>query len=92
MISTFLSPLQTGGGPGSGRAGSPVSFVGTEADFEYDYYEPAVPGSFLDWPGELTSEIDIDQIIGDSDLMKTPTHRSVLITSRIWHCLAWPVC
>lgn len=45
----------------------------SEQDFEYDYYEPGLPGSFLRPPSHLfSSEIDIDQIIGDSDLMRPP--------------------
>ena len=59
----------------AGRQSPPLSLAGTEQDFEYDYYEPNVPGSFLqptDWGGDLSSEIDIDQIIGDSELMNTP--------------------
>uniref|UniRef100_A0A914W054 THSD1 third Ig-like domain-containing protein n=1 Tax=Plectus sambesii TaxID=2011161 RepID=A0A914W054_9BILA len=46
----------------------------SEQDFEYDYYEPGLPGSFLRPPSHLfSSEIDIDQIIGDSELMRPPT-------------------
>jgi hypothetical protein len=57
-----------------------------EQDFEYDYYEPAVPGSYLmptnanaaiGW--SAASQIDIDEIIGDSELMKM-REKSLLFT------------
>lgn len=39
----------------------------TEPDLEYDYYEATIPGSFLA-PISFQSEIDIDQIVGCSEL------------------------
>ncbi|KAM3729195.1 Hemicentin-1 [Dirofilaria immitis] len=46
---------------------SSLSF-NTDHDLEYDYYEPAVPGSFLTSSINFYSDIDIEQIIGSSDL------------------------
>lgn len=54
------------------------SWAGTDQDFEYDYYEPNVPGSFLIPPNNSISwvdeDINIDDIlVGSELLMKTPT-------------------
>ncbi len=52
-----------------------TSLAATEQDFEYDYYEPGMPGNCL-LPGNndaqkaVDSTIDIDEIIGDSELMR----------------------
>ncbi|CAG9531372.1 unnamed protein product [Cercopithifilaria johnstoni] len=46
---------------------SSLSF-NADHDLEYDYYEPAVPGSFLTSAINFYSDIDIEQIIGSSDL------------------------
>uniref|UniRef100_A0A0R3RST3 NTR domain-containing protein n=1 Tax=Elaeophora elaphi TaxID=1147741 RepID=A0A0R3RST3_9BILA len=46
---------------------SSLSFS-TEHDLEYDYYEPAVPGSFLTPAINFFSDIDIEQIIDSSEL------------------------
>lgn len=42
--------------------------LNTDHDLEYDYYEPAVPGSFLTPAINFYSDIDIEQIIGSSEL------------------------
>uniref|UniRef100_A0A915PMT0 Uncharacterized protein n=1 Tax=Setaria digitata TaxID=48799 RepID=A0A915PMT0_9BILA len=47
---------------------SSLSF-NTDHDLEYDYYEPAVPGSFLTPAINFYSDIDIEQIIGSSQLL-----------------------
>lgn len=55
-----------------------LSIAGTEQDFEYDYSEYAVPGSILN-PEYFTndtflqSDISIDDIIAQSELMKSPS-------------------
>ncbi|EJW79871.1 hypothetical protein WUBG_09219 [Wuchereria bancrofti] len=46
---------------------SSLSF-NTDHDLEYDYYEPTVPGSFLTPPINFYSDIDVEQIIGSSQL------------------------
>ncbi|EFO14103.1 hypothetical protein LOAG_14421 [Loa loa] len=46
---------------------SSLSF-NTDHDLEYDYYEPAIPGSFLTSAINFYSDIDIEQIIGSSEL------------------------
>lgn len=46
---------------------SSLSF-NTDHDLEYDYYEPAVPGSFLTPAINFYSDIDIEQITGNSEL------------------------
>ncbi|KAK6111721.1 hypothetical protein QQG55_44780 [Brugia pahangi] len=46
---------------------SSLSF-NTDHDLEYDYYEPTVPGSFLTPPVNFYSDIDVEQIIGSSQL------------------------
>ncbi|VDN24328.1 unnamed protein product [Gongylonema pulchrum] len=38
----------------------------TDHELEYDYYEPAVPGSFLTPAADICSDIDIEQIIAGS--------------------------
>lgn len=55
------------GGSSSGRDSNNATHVRSDAsevsgELEYDYYEPAVPGSFL-YGDDLVSEIDIDQIV-----------------------------
>ncbi|MFH4975675.1 hypothetical protein AB6A40_002384 [Gnathostoma spinigerum] len=47
------------------------SSFSTDHELEYDYYEPAMPGSFLHPILTFSSEIDIDQIIGCSSLVTT---------------------
>ncbi|KHN74779.1 hypothetical protein Tcan_06929 [Toxocara canis] len=49
------------------RAGHSSMSLITDPDLEYDYYEATVPGSFLA-PIGFFSEIDIDQIVGPSEL------------------------
>ncbi|VDN00707.1 unnamed protein product [Thelazia callipaeda] len=57
--------------------GHSSSSFNTENDLEYDYYEPAVPGSFLTSNFNFYSEIDIDQIIGgDSELSRSLISRN----------------
>nr|CDP91567.1 Bm3240, isoform c [Brugia malayi] len=46
---------------------SSLSF-NTDHDLEYDYYEPTVPGSFLTPSVNFYSDIDVEQIIGSSQL------------------------
>lgn len=58
----------------------------SEQDFEYDYYEPAMPGSYLlpasDDSCFFTSQIDIDQIIGDSMLIRNKSSNDSIIDTR----------
>ncbi|VDK43243.1 unnamed protein product [Anisakis simplex] len=49
------------------RAGHSSMSFATEPDLEYDYYDATVPGSLFA-PINFQSEIDIDQIIGSSDI------------------------
>uniref|UniRef100_A0A0N5A9R6 Adhesion G protein-coupled receptor F3 n=1 Tax=Syphacia muris TaxID=451379 RepID=A0A0N5A9R6_9BILA len=49
-------------------------------ELEYDYYEPAIPGSFLTPVQDFYSEIDIDQIIGESCLRDLDIMKSDAIT------------
>ncbi|VDK66201.1 unnamed protein product [Onchocerca ochengi] len=53
---------------------SSLSF-NADHDLEYDYYEPAVPGSFLTPIINFCSDIDIEQIIGCSELSSTFTSK-----------------
>ncbi|VDK84711.1 unnamed protein product [Litomosoides sigmodontis] len=50
---------------------SSLSF-NTDHDFEYDYYEPAIPGSFLTSAINFCSDIDVEKIIGGSEISCRP--------------------
>ncbi|VDN19505.1 unnamed protein product [Gongylonema pulchrum] len=49
---------------------SSLSF-NTDHELEYDYYEPAVPGSFLTPAADICSDIDVEQIIACSELLRS---------------------
>ncbi|VDP06949.1 unnamed protein product [Soboliphyme baturini] len=50
---------------------SEMSIAGTEQDFEYDYYDAPLPGSFLNpvWAQGAPTDADLEQIIEQSELL-----------------------
>lgn len=55
--------------PSVSRASPNLSFAEIEQDFEYDYYEPPLAGSYFN-PDAWNAELNIDDILAKSELMQ----------------------